>query len=179
MVAENDLAIGRLVDLISHSAIWKESAIFILEDDAQAGPDHVDAHRSPALVISPFSQRRRVDSTMYSTTSVLRTIELILGLAPMSQYDAAATPMFNAMQATPDLQPFVQLPARISIDEKNDELAYGADASMRMNLAEADLAPERELNEILWRSIKGPSAPVPPAVRSAFVRRAQAGDPDD
>lgn len=120
-----------------------------------------------------------VDSTMYSTTSVLRTMELILGLPPMSQYDASATPLYAAMQMTPDLQPFAQLPARISIDEKNDELAYGAEASRRMNLAEADMAPERELNEILWRSIKGPSAVVPPAVRSAFVHRAQSSDPDD
>jgi hypothetical protein len=179
MVAENDLAVGRLVDVISHSSIWKDSAIFILEDDAQAGPDHIDAHRSPALVISPFSRRHSVDSTMYSTTSVLRTMELILGLAPMSQYDASATPMYGAMQMTPDQRPFVQLAARISIDEKNDELAYGAAASLRMNLADADMAPERELNEILWRSIEGPNAVVPPAVRSAFVHRAASGDPDD
>jgi hypothetical protein len=179
MVAENDLAVGRLIDVISHSAIWKDTAIFILEDDAQSGPDHVDAHRSPALVISPFSRRNSVDRTMYSTTSVLRTMELILGLPPMSQYDASATPMYGAMQMAQDLRPYVQLPARISIDEKNDELAYGAAASMRMNLAEADLAPEHELNEILWRSIKGPSTIVPPAVRSAFVRRPQGGDPDD
>jgi hypothetical protein len=179
MVAENDLAIGRLVDVISHSGIWKDSAIFILEDDAQAGPDHVDAHRSPALVVSPFSRRRAVDSTMYSTTAMLRTMELILGLPPMSQYDASATPMYNAMQMTEDLQPFTRLASRISIDEKNDLMAYGADASLRMNLAEADMAPERELNEILWRSIKGADAIVPPAVRSAFVRRVRDGDGDD
>jgi DNA-binding beta-propeller fold protein YncE len=179
MVAENDLAVGRLVELISHSPIWKESAIFILEDDAQAGPDHIDAHRSPALIVSPFSRRRTVDSTMYSTSAMLRTMELILGLPPMSQYDASATPMYNAMQPTPDLQAFVQLPARISIEEKNDQMAYGADASMRMNLAEADMAPERELNEILWRSIKGRGVSVPPVVHSAFVRRARQGDGDD
>jgi YVTN family beta-propeller protein len=176
MVAENDLALGRLVEAISHSAIWKESAVFVLEDDAQSGPDHVDAHRSPALVISPFSRRRAVDSTMYSTSGMLRTMELILGLPPMSQYDAAATPLYNAMQTTPDVSPYVHLAPRISIDEKNDALAYGAEASMRMNLADADAAPERELNEILWRSIKGPRATMPPAVRSAFVRRRDAID---
>jgi YVTN family beta-propeller protein len=178
MVAENDLALGRLVEAISGSAIWNESAIFVLEDDAQSGPDHVDAHRSPALVISPFSKRRAVDSTMYSTSGMLRTMELILGLPPMSQYDAAATPMYNAMQTTPVVSPFVHLAPRISIDEKNDSLAYGADASMRMNLADADAAPERELNEILWRSIKGPNAVMPPAVRSAFVRRVAGADAD-
>ena len=179
MVAENDLALGRLVEAISASAVWKDSAIFVLEDDAQSGPDHVDAHRSPALVISPFSRRRAVDHTMYSTSGMLRTMELILGLPPMSQYDAAAMPMYNAMQTTPDAAPFVHLAPRISLDEKNDALAYGADASMRMNLADADAAPERELNEILWRAIKGPHAIVPPAVRNAFVRRVTAGDGDD
>src|SRR5262249_48535315 len=119
------------------------------------------------------------DSRIYSTTAMLRTMELILGLPPMSQYDASATPMYNAMQIAPDLKPFSQVPARISIDEKNDSLAYGADASLRMNLADADMAPERELNEILWRSIKGADAVVPPAVRSAFVRRAGTGGDDD
>jgi hypothetical protein len=181
MVAENDLALGRLVEAISRSTVWNESAIFVLEDDAQSGPDHVDAHRSPAFVVSPFSRRRNVDSTMYSTSGMLRTMELILGLPPMSQYDAAAAPMYNTFQAVPDRSPFVHLAARIPIDETNDALAYGADASTRMNMADADLAPERELNEILWRSIKGPRAVVPPAVRSAFIRRvsAAAGDDDD
>ena len=87
--------------------------------------------------------------------------------------------MYNAMQATPNPAPFVHLAPRIPLDEKNDSLAYGAEASMRMNLAEADVAPERELNEILWRSIKGPHAVVPPAVRSAFVRRVSGADADD
>ena len=178
MVAENDLALGRLVEAISSSPIWKESAIFVLEDDAQAGPDHIDAHRSPALVISPFSRRRMVDSTMYSTSGMLRTIELILGLPPMSQYDAAAMPMYNAFQATPNPASFAHLEARIAIDEVNDELAYGAEASKRMNLEVADAVSDRELNEILWRSIKGSGAVVPPAVRSAFVRHADADAAD-
>jgi YVTN family beta-propeller protein len=179
MVAENDLALGRLVEAISASRVWKESAIFVLEDDAQSGPDHVDAHRSLALAISPFSRRRVVDSTMYTTSGLLRTMELILGLPPMSQYDGAATPMYNAFQATPVLAPFVHVPPRVSIDEKNEALAWGAEASLQMNLAEADLAPERELNEIIWRSVKGPTAAMPPAVRSAFVRRPTGGDGDD
>ena len=110
MIAENDNALGRLVEAITHSAYWKESAIFVLEDDAQNGPDHVDAHRSPALVISPFTKRRVVDSTLYTTSSVLRTMELILGLEPMSQYDAAAPPMYSAFQPMPDAAPFTLLP---------------------------------------------------------------------
>jgi hypothetical protein len=97
----------------------------------------------------------------------------------MSQYDGAAMPMYNAMQTTPDASPFIHLAARVSIDEKNDVLAYGAEASMRMNLADADLAPERELNEILWRSIKGPKAVLPPAVRAGFIRRVTGADADD
>jgi YVTN family beta-propeller protein len=178
MVAENDLALGRVVEAISKSRVWKESAIFVVEDDAQNGPDHIDAHRSVALAVSPFSQRRTVDSTMYTTSGVLRTIELILGLPPMSQYDAAATPLYHAFQATPVLAPFAHLAPRISIDEKNEPAAYGAQASLRMDMTEPDLAPERELNDIIWRSVRGPLAVVPPSVRSAFVRRL-AGDDDD
>jgi YVTN family beta-propeller protein len=178
MVAENDVALGRLVETISTSRSWKDSAIFVVEDDAQNGPDHVDAHRSVALVVSPFSRRRVVDSTLYTTSGVLRTIELLLGLPPMTQYDAAATPLYNALQATPTLDPYTRLAPRIDLDERNDQWAWGAAASARMNLAEADLAPDLELNEILWRSIKGPDAVVPPVARSAFVRPAP-GDDDD
>jgi hypothetical protein len=158
---------------------WKESAIFILEDDAQNGPDHVDAHRSPAFVISPFTRRGAVDSTLYTTSGMLRTMELILGLPPMSQYDAAATPMYNAFQATPVLTPYALRPARIDVTEKNAANAWGAEASAKMYLAEADLAPELELNEILWKSVRGAASPMPPPVRSAFVRGIPDDDDDD
>jgi YVTN family beta-propeller protein len=179
MVAENDLAVGRLVETISRSRVWKDSAIFIIEDDAQNGPDHVDAHRAPALVISPFSKRRSVDSTLYTTSGLLRTIELILGLPPMTQYDAAATPMYNAFQATPALAPYARLDPRVPLDEQNDQWAWGAEASRRMNLTEADLAPDRELNEIIWRSVRGPHSVMPPIVRSAFVRSLGPDDDGD
>ena len=176
MVAENDLALGRVVEAISKSRVWNESAIFVVEDDAQNGPDHVDAHRSIAIVISPFSRRRVVDSTMYTTSGVLRTIELILGLPPMSQYDAAATAMYNAFQATPVATPFVHIAPRVPIDEKNLPTAWGAEASLHMDFSEPDRTPERELTEIIWRSVRGPAAEVPPPVRSGFVRRADADD---
>ena len=180
MVAENDLAVGRLVEIISHSRIWKESAIFVLEDDAQGGPDHIDAHRSPGLVISPFSKRRSVDSTLYTTSGMLRTMELILGLPPMTQYDAAATPMYNAFQPTPNVAAYAHIDPRIPLDERNDQWSWGADASARMDMSEADLAPDREFNEIIWRSVKGAQSPMPPAVRRAWVRsRAADGDDDD
>ena len=170
LVADNDQALGRLVEAISRSRYWKESAIFVLEDDAQNGPDHVDAHRSVLLAISPFAKRRHVDSTLYTTTGVLRTMELILGLPPMSQYDAAATPMYNAFQPTPVLTPYTHLAARVPLDEVNDWDAPGAHASLRMKLDEADLAPELELNEIIWKATRGRDAVMPPPRRTAFVR---------
>lgn len=180
MIAENDLALGRVVEAISKSRFWKESAIFIVEDDAQNGPDHVDAHRSVALVVSPYTRRHAVDSTLYTTAGLLRTMELILGLPPMSQYDAVAAPMYRAFRATPDLAPFTHREARVPIDEKNGTLAWGAAASKAMNLDEADLAPELELNEILWKSVRGADSPMPPPVHAAFVRPvAERGDDDD
>jgi DNA-binding beta-propeller fold protein YncE len=179
MIAENDAALGRLVEAISNSRFWKESAIFVLEDDAQNGPDHVDAHRSPAFAISPFIKRGSVDSTLYTTSGMLRTMELILGVPPMSQLDTAATPMYNAFQATPVLAPFKARPARIDVVERNAMNAWGAAASAHMDLAEADMAPELELNEVIWRSVRGAASPMPPPVRAAFVRPVPAAAVDD
>jgi DNA-binding beta-propeller fold protein YncE len=170
MVAENDRALGRLVEAISRSRFWSTSAIFVLEDDAQNGPDHVDSHRSPAFVISPYTRRGAVDSTLYTTSGMLRTMELILGLPPMSQYDAAATPMYNAFQNRAVLSSYRALPARIPLDERNAANAWGAEASLAMNFDEADMTPEYELNEILWKSVRGAASPMPPPVRAGFLR---------
>jgi DNA-binding beta-propeller fold protein YncE len=170
MIAENDLALGRIVEAISKSRFWKESAIFVLEDDAQNGPDHVDAHRSVALVVSPYVRRGAIDSTLYTTSGMLRTIELILGLPPMSQYDAAATPMYAAFQNEAVPTPYTRREARVPLDEMNEASAWGADASAAMNLEEADMAPELPLNEILWKSVRGVDSPMPPPRRAAFVR---------
>jgi YVTN family beta-propeller protein len=178
MIAENDQAVGRVVETISRSKYWKDSAIFILEDDAQNGPDHVDAHRSPAFVASPFARRGVVDSTLYTTSAMLRTMELILGLPPMSQYDAAATPMYNAFQSTAVLKPFTRLEARIRLDEMNRPNAPGSAESARMNFDEADRTPEIELNEILWQSVHGAGAAMPPPVHAAFIRPVAASDGD-
>ena len=106
LVADNDLALGMVVEGLSHSKFWPRTAIFVVEDDAQNGPDHVDAHRTVAYVMSPYTKRHQTDSTMYSTASMLRTMELILGLKPLSQFDAAAAPMFNSFQPLPDLRPY-------------------------------------------------------------------------
>jgi YVTN family beta-propeller protein len=178
MIAENDLALGQLVDVISHSAIWKESAIFVLEDDAQNGPDHVDAHRSILLAISPFTRRGVVDSTLYTTSGVLRTMELILGLPPMSQYDAAATPMYNGFSTTPTLTPYTFLPAQVRLDLKNDWSSPGAAASLRMNFSEPDLAPDLELNQIVWESVRGKGSVMPPPRRTGFIRTIAVDDDD-
>ena len=170
MIADNDLALGRVVDAIANSVFWKDSAVFVVEDDAQSGPDHVDSHRSVALVASPFAKRSFVDHTFYSTSGMLRSMELILGLPPMSQYDAAATPMFNAFQATPDLSVYKRSTPNVALDEKNPPNAVGATASRSMDFSDADLTPEEPLNEIIWHSVKGPNVPMPPPRHSVFVR---------
>ncbi|MGC8643996.1 MAG: bifunctional YncE family protein/alkaline phosphatase family protein [Isosphaeraceae bacterium] len=170
-VASNDLALGRIVEAVSHGKSWPEMAIFVIEDDAQNGPDHVDAHRTVGLVISPYTKRNHLDSTQYSTVSMLRTIELILGLSPLSQYDAAARPMFASFTDKPNLTPYRAALARIDINAVNEPTAYGAQRSLKMDFDEYDRIDDFELNEILWRAIKGKDAPVPPAVRRAIAFR--------
>ncbi len=164
MVGSNDLALGRIVDRVSHSKYWATTAIIIVEDDAQDGPDHVDARRTVALVASPYIKRGTVDSTLYSTSSLVRTIELLLGLPPMSQYDAAATPLYAAFGTTPDLKPYDVLPAQVDLNAKNLVTAYGAAASARMDFSDNDRAPMHQLNEIIWKSVMGPNSPMPPPV---------------
>jgi hypothetical protein len=168
-VASNDLALGRLVEGVSKSKVWKETAIFVIEDDAQNGADHVDAHRTIGFVISPYVRRKHLDSTQYGTVSMLRTIELILGLPPLSQFDAAATPMFESFSDKPDLTPYEHVPARVNLNARNERTAYGADRSSKMDFSEYDRIDDFELNEILWRAVKGVDAPLPPAVRRAIA----------
>ncbi len=161
MVAQNDYALGLFVDRISHSPIWSKCAIFVIEDDAQDGADHVDAHRTEGLVISPYVKRNYVDNTFYTTSSMLRTMELILGLPPMSQYDAAATPMFNSFTMDADTASYTVIPPKINIDAVNPEGAYGQLIMDHWDFAHADRVPPREFNEILWRAIKGTDMPAP------------------
>ncbi len=177
-IADNDLALGRLVDHISHSAIWSQCAIFVLEDDAQDGPDHVDAHRSPAYVISPYIRRGTVNHTMYSTTSVLRTMELILGLPPMSQYDAAATPMYGCFSPTPDTSAYTALPAGVDINTRNTAATASAAMSAHFDLTHADAVPDALLNEVIWKAVKGENSLVPAPRRSAFIKVTAEKDDD-
>ena len=167
LVADNDYALGLLVESVSHSRFWPETAIFVLEDDAQNGADHVDSHRSPAQLISPYTRGGRVDSTMYNTTSMLRTIELILGLHPMTHFDAAATPMTAAF-GNADNAPYKVEPPRISLTDKNPANAPTAARSRKMNFEAEDLNDDDELNAVLWQAIRGPNAPVPAPV-SAYL----------
>lgn len=161
MVAQNDYALGLFVDKISHSRIWNKSAIFVIEDDAQNGADHVDAHRTEALVISPYVKHHFVDHTLYTTSSLLRTMELILGLPPMSQYDAASTPMFNSFTMQLDTASYDFVQPQIDITAKNQAGAYGQNIMEHLNLKVADAVPDRLFNEIIWKSIKGTNMPAP------------------
>jgi Phosphoesterase family/Lactonase, 7-bladed beta-propeller len=169
MVAENDLALGLLVEAVTKSKFWKETAIFVVEDDAQNGSDHVDAHRSVALVISPYTQTGKVDSTMYSTASMLRTMELILGLRPMSQFDAAARPMYNAFQKEPKFDPYKHLVPDVNLKAVNLASAYGAKLAETWDFSKEDAIDDLIFNEVIWRSVRGHDAPMPPPVRAAFV----------
>jgi YVTN family beta-propeller protein len=177
-VADNDLALGLLVEHISNSSIWKESAIFVLEDDAQNGPDHVDAHRSPAFVISPYIKRNSVNSSMYSTSGMLRTIELILGLPPMSQYDAAAVPFSDCFTTKPDFKPYRVRAANVDLEQRNVAWNKSAQRSQEWNFAKEDAAPDLDLNEVVWKSVKGEDSIMPAPRRSAFVKLEQKKNDD-
>ena len=184
-VADNDLALGRLVDAVSHSTYWPETAIFVVEDDAQNGPDHVDAHRTVALAISPYTQTGGLDSTLYSTSSMLRTIELIIGLPPMSQFDAAATPMLSSFTDSPTLQPYTAIVPSQPLDELNTAASPMAAESQAMDFSAEDRAPELALNRAIWQSVRGAGSEMPVShtvFRSSAIQSADstvAGGDDD
>ena len=168
-MADNDLAFARIVDGLSHSKFWKEMAIFGIEDDPQNGWDHISGYRTTAYCISPYAKRGQVISTQYNTTSILRTMEQILGLPPMNQFDASATPMFDCFTETPNYAPFDSVPINVPLDQMNPDpkairnpiLRDDAIQSATINFREIDKAPEDVLNRILWRSQKGTAAPYP------------------
>ena len=155
MMADNDLALGRLVEALSHSRFWPTTAIFVVEDDAQDGPDHVDAHRTIAQVVSPYSQTGRVDSAFYSTVSMLRTMELIVGLRPLTQFDAAAIPMVASFTDHPNLAPYSALVPQQRLDERNTPASPMAAESAAMDFSAEDRAPDDLLGQAIWQSVKG------------------------
>jgi YVTN family beta-propeller protein len=169
MVADNDLALGQIVEAVSKSKFWNQTAIFVVEDDAQNGSDHVDAHRTVALVVSPYARRGHVDSNMYSTASMLRTMELILGLKPMTQFDAAALPMYGSFHAKLDPQPYQYRPAQVDLTAMNLPSAWGAELSKTFDFSKEDAADDLLLNEVVWRSVRGPNSVMPAPVRASFV----------
>ncbi|MCC6492740.1 MAG: bifunctional YncE family protein/alkaline phosphatase family protein [Pirellulales bacterium] len=168
-VADNDLALGRVLEGLSRSQFWKEMAVFVIEDDPQAGWDHVSGYRTVVFCASPYAKRGAVVSTQYNTTSILRTIEQILGLPPMNQFDASATPMFDCFADQADFAPYKAAPAAVPLDEYNPDPNEIGDAVLRddavvssqLNFRQLDKAPEDVLNRILWRSMKGTQTPYP------------------
>ncbi len=168
-VADNDQSVGMMLEHLSKSSIWKESVVFILEDDAQNGPDHIDAHRSPVFVAGPWVKRNAVIHSMYSTSGVLRTIELILGLPPMSQYDAAAVPLFECFSSKPNLTPYRTKAPQVNLDQRNMAVNESSKRSQSFNLAKEDAVPDLILNEVIWKSVKGETTQMPAPKRSAFV----------
>ncbi len=168
-IADNDLALGRIVEALSHSKFWPETCLFAIEDDAQAGWDHVSGYRTTCYVASPYTRRAQTVSVQYNQLSLLRTMELILGLPPMNQFDATATPMEECFTATPDLTPFTSVPNQVPLDEINPPPKKIADGILRqdslvsasLDLDEEDQCPEDVLNRILWRSVKGSLEPYP------------------
>ena len=168
-MADNDLALGQIIEAISRSRFWKDTCIFVMEDDPQNGWDHVSGFRTVAFAVSPYTRRRQVVSTQYNQTSILRTIELMLGLPPMNQMDATATPLYDCFTPQPDFTPYTALTNNVPLDQMNPEpkkvsdplLRRQAYASARLPLDKVDQCPEGVLNRILWHALKGPHAPYP------------------
>ncbi|MHA8059737.1 bifunctional YncE family protein/alkaline phosphatase family protein [Aquirufa beregesia] len=178
-VAENDYAIGLFVEHLSKSKIWKETAIFIVEDDAQNGSDHVDAHRTTAYVAGGFVKRGFVDHTPYSTSSMLRTMELILGIPPMSQYDAAATPMYKCFTSKADVRPFQHIAPQVDIFEKNVADNASARLSEKLDFSMEDAIPDLVLNQIIWKSIRGEHSEMPAPRRAAILNTKEDEEDED
>jgi Phosphoesterase family len=188
-VADNDYALGQFVQAISHSPIWSSTAIFVIEDDAQSGVDHVDAHRTTGFVISPWIKEHSVDHHFYNTDSMLKTIELLLGLKPLSQYDAVADPIMDWNDGPANARPYEAVaPSDALIRELNPKLRdlRAGDPriemeveSAKMDFTHADAAPAAELDEIVWKTVKGPESVMPIMHRTLPGKEKEGNDDDD
>jgi hypothetical protein len=176
--ADNDVAVGMLIEHLSQSSIWKESVVIILEDDAQNGPDHVDAHRSTLYIAGPYAKRNFVDHTPYTTSSVLRTIELILGLPPMSQYDAAATPLWRSFTNEIDATPYKFIPSNVDLNARNTAFNEWQKKSEEFNFTKEDSIPDDEFNKVIWFAVKG-NQTYPGIRRAGFIWENSDEDDDD
>ena len=179
-VADNDYALGRLVDTVSHSKDWASTAIFVTEDDAQNGPDHVDAHRTLATVISPYTQTGKVDSTFYNTASMVRTIGLIAGVGPLTQFDAYSTPMSASFTTRPDARPYDVIRPSYPMTSKNGAAAPLASQSAAQDLTREDRIDMNTFNQAVWQSVKGSGSPMPAPQHHVIGTRtgASQGDAD-
>jgi hypothetical protein len=166
--ADNDLALGRMVEAVSHSPYWQDTVFFVLEDDAQDGPDHVDSHRSVMFVVSAYNRGGTIHRFV-NTTDVFATMEEILGLQPLSQFDFYGRPLREIFGDKPDLRPFVALKPEQSLDELNPQHGANAQASSMLNLDEPDAADEDAFNRILWSEIKGDGNPYPKTKRMSSL----------
>jgi hypothetical protein len=167
-MADNDLALGRMIEALSKTPFWRTSVVFVLEDDAQNGADHVDSHRSPVLVISPYS-KGGVIHRFANTTDVIATMEEILGLGSLGPYDYFGRPLRDAFGTTPDLKPYVAITPSVDLKERNPAASLGARESSRLDLSDADRADEALFNHILWLAIKGPNVPEPAPRRASTL----------
>jgi hypothetical protein len=181
MVADSDQALGQLVETISHSSIWSSSAIFVVEDDSQDGADHVNAHRIPALVISPYARQGAVIHTRYDLLSVVRSMELILGMKPLNLNDALATPMYDVFTAKAlNAAPVTAIPTRVNLLTRNGPAAPDSQWSATLALGRPDMVPQWQLDQILWHSAHGPdSEPPPPGPGAEGEGRGTDADADD
>jgi YVTN family beta-propeller protein len=177
-VADNDLAVGLFVDYLSHSRVWKNSLVIIVEDDAQNGPDHVDAHRSTAYLAGGYVKEGFVDHTPYTTTSLLRTMELILGLPPMTQYDASSVPLWRCMNNTPDHPAFTVRPCQVDLNLINQTRSTWQEKSQKFDFTKEDMVSDAEFNEVIWKAVKGLDSPCPVTVHAAFFKAAVDKDND-
>jgi len=167
-VADNDLAVGMFIETLAKSPIWNETVVFVLEDDAQNGADHVDAHRSTAYIAGGYVKRNFVDHTLYTTASVLRTLELMLGMDPMTQYDAAATPMWSCFDSTPKRSSFNAVVPKVDLNQKNVAVNEWQKKSEHFTFEKEDSNNDIDFNLVLWHGIKG-TVPFPGPTRAAFV----------
>src|SRR5205085_4013826 len=166
MVADNDLALGSIVEAVSKSKEWKNTAIFVIEDDAQAGPDHVDGHRTVYMALSPYTRRGFVDSSLYTTISMIRSIEMMLGLDPMNRFDALTPPLTACFSDKPDLTPYQMVPNRVALGDMNPPKStqtgkerYWTERSLGLDWSGLDRADPHILNRVLWHTLHGVDTP--------------------
>jgi hypothetical protein len=185
MIADNDLALGRIVEAVSHSPQWKSTCIFVIEDDAQSGPDHVDGHRTAFQVFSPYVLRHHVDSDLYTTVNMLKSIEVMLGLDPMNRFDMLARPIDTCFSDKADLTPFNAVPNIVPLGERSPKrtamsvnLRHWADVSAGLNWSFLDAPDPDKLNRVIWASLHNDETPYPYAESDTPAKRDDDGDGD-